>query len=280
MKIAIASDLHLEFAPLHIENLGIAEVLILAGDICTAVEFTRSNDSATATQYRTFFDNVCSEFKHVIYVLGNHEHYSYDIAFTLDTLKHTLNYDNLHILENDFLDIDGIRFVGATLWTDYNRECPVTIEQCKFKMHDYEVIKNSAKPVSYKVYPKDGSTKFKEKPSKFCPEQALEFHKKSKAYIDIVTQDFENCVIISHHSPTFYNVSEEFSWDYYGNGAYCSNMDDFIMDRPQFKSWISGHIHSVNDYLMGNTRMVCNPRGYKGYEQRAVEFELKHIDIN
>lgn len=278
MRVAIASDLHLEFAPVHLENTENAEVLILAGDICTAVEFTR--DDKEGSEFKEFFDNVCRQFPHVVYVMGNHEHYHYDLAFTKQTLMDALPYLNLHILENDTFEYGGYVFVGATLWTDYNRECPITIEECKVKMNEFKIINNSDSMVSYRTYPKAGEVKFKDRPSQFRPAMALEFHKKSRKFIELCTENSNRkYVIITHHSPTPFNLSEEFSWDYYGNGAFASNLDEFILNSPQIKLWVSGHIHTCNDYMMGNTRMVVNPRGYKGYEQRAREFELKYIEL-
>ena len=63
------------------------------------------------------------------------------------------------------------------------------------------------------------------------------------------------------------------------NGGFASNLSEFIMDRPQIKVWQHGHMHNVSDYMMGETRVVCNPRGYIKYEQRAKEFELKYLEI-
>jgi hypothetical protein len=63
------------------------------------------------------------------------------------------------------------------------------------------------------------------------------------------------------------------------NGAFASDLSEFIMDRPQIKLWTHGHMHDPSDYLVDETRVVCNPRGYHGYEQRAKEFKLKYLEI-
>jgi hypothetical protein len=57
------------------------------------------------------------------------------------------------------------------------------------------------------------------------------------------------------------------------NGAYSSDLNDFILDHPQIKLWTHGHTHEPFDYMIGSTRIVCNPRGYSGYEARADEFD-------
>ena len=63
------------------------------------------------------------------------------------------------------------------------------------------------------------------------------------------------------------------------NGAYSSELDEYIMDHPQIKLWTHGHTHEDFDYMIGSTRIVCNPRGYIGYERRADRFELKLVEV-
>jgi len=50
------------------------------------------------------------------------------------------------------------------------------------------------------------------------------------------------------------------------------------MDRPQIKLWTHGHMHNASDYMIGETRVVCNPRGYVGYES-TNQFQLKYLEI-
>lgn len=63
------------------------------------------------------------------------------------------------------------------------------------------------------------------------------------------------------------------------NGAYASKLEEFILDRPQIKLWTHGHTHNEWDYMIGDTRIFCNPRGYKGHEIRSQEFVLKFVDV-
>jgi hypothetical protein len=63
------------------------------------------------------------------------------------------------------------------------------------------------------------------------------------------------------------------------NGGYSSELAEYILDRPKIKLWTHGHTHDVFDYMIGTTRVVCNPRGYDGYEQRAEDFELKVVEV-
>ena len=63
------------------------------------------------------------------------------------------------------------------------------------------------------------------------------------------------------------------------SGGYSSSLDEFIMDHPQIKLWTHGHTHEPFDYMIGETRIFCNPRGYIGYEKSASDFKLKTVEI-
>ena len=150
MKIAYCDDLHLEFDRITLENTEQADVLVLAGDICLVSQLGPYPDDAFELLYgrngriHDFFTNCAKEFKHIIYVLGNHEHYRYDIKESLATLRKHLGYiKNLHILERESVVIDGITFLGATLWTDMNSGHDETIDRVSYAMNDFRIIYNS-----------------------------------------------------------------------------------------------------------------------------------------
>ena len=86
-------------------------------------------------------------------------------------------------------------------------------------------------------------------------------------------------MVVGHHSPSSLSIAEWYKDDTLMNGAFHSDLSEFIMDRPQIKLWTHGHMHNVSDYMIGETRVVCNPRGYVGYEQRAKDFKLKYMEI-
>ena len=114
MRIALASDVHLEFGHLEIENKDNADVLVLSGDICVAKSFGPKDDR--------FFQDASNKFKDVVYVMGNHEHYNGDFAESEKTLRAALaRYDNIHFLEKQSVKIGDVTFVGGTLWTDMNK---------------------------------------------------------------------------------------------------------------------------------------------------------------
>lgn len=255
MKIAIASDLHLEFGDIDLANTHHAEVLILSGDICVARDMP---------QFRSFFERCSQAFPHVIYVMGNHEHYHGDFAKTQDRIQTSLaDLTNVHVLEKSHVMIQDICFMGMTLWTDMNRGDPITLFRIRDMMSDFHVIKNGARK------------------RRFLPQDAREDHDQALRYIQqTLAQDpGRRCVVVGHHAPSSQSTHERYRDQYFMNGGYVSNLEQFILDQPQICLWTHGHTHHEFDYEIGSCRVVCNPRGYVGHEQQAQDFELKFVEI-
>jgi Icc-related predicted phosphoesterase len=99
-------------------------------------------------------------------------------------------------------------------------------------------------------------------------------------YINIVTQDkTKTYVVVTHHAPSGESVAECYKGDTLMNGAFASDLSELIMDRPQIKLWTHGHMHNMSNYWVGDTRVVCNPRGYINYESNAQFFQLKYLEV-
>jgi DNA repair exonuclease SbcCD nuclease subunit len=308
MKLALCSDLHLEFGPIELINTEGAEVLILSGDICIASEVNPidGNDILGETKrsklFHEFFQKCASRFAHVIYIAGNHEHYHGDFATSLTRLKTNLAYlDNLHVLDKETFTLGDVTFVGGTLWTDMNKEDPNTIYQIKGYMNDYKIIEDSSEVVTYKAYenmdkpvgmsdeewlavPYESRVvaKFKTRAAKFSPEKSVFDHKQMLFAIAAAVESApagQKIVVVGHHSPSKLSTKPQYEDDVVVNGAYSSDLSEFMLDRPAIKLWTHGHTHHVFDYMIGSTRVACNPRGYIGYEGRADEFTLMFIDV-
>lgn len=311
MKIAICSDLHLEFGSLELKNPGDVDVLILSGDILVENDldiYDRRQDEmgflrGKSKQYHEFFHMVCSEFKDIIYVAGNHEHYHGDYKTTIQELKRKLgHYKNLHVLDKESIVIDDTLFFGGTLWTDMNKEDPLTLDHIRHFMNDFRIVKNSSR-YTYRtvpLYKKDDAgnlimemndkglknyvqigTKKKEEPSTFSPQDAVDDHKQMISALTETLKETSSkkVVVVGHHAPSKLSTHPRYAHEYHTNGGYSSDLSEFILDNPLIKLWTHGHTHEVFDYMLGATRVVCNPRGYIGYEDRADKFTLKVVEV-
>jgi Icc-related predicted phosphoesterase len=86
-------------------------------------------------------------------------------------------------------------------------------------------------------------------------------------------------VVVGHHAPSKTSTKPRYQNDTLMNGGYSSDLSEFILDRPQIKLWTHGHTHDKFDYMIGDTRIVCNPRGYINYEECANNFEFQLLEV-
>lgn len=260
MRIQLVSDLHLEFADINIQNQNNADVLILSGDIMVASKVHKPL-SEYGVRFRDFLKRCSFQFPHVIYVMGNHEFYSDGRWFdSIDDMRAACGvHENIYMLERDSKQIDDVLFVGGTLWTDMNKFDPLTLHSVRDMMMDYRAINND----------KAGFRKLK-------PADTVDRHRLTRDYIELVVQENKDkkIVVVGHHSPSFQSCHEMYKGDYHMNGAYHSDLSNIMLDNPQIKLWTHGHTHHTFDYMIGECRVVCNPRGYDGYEDTGWDPNL------
>lgn len=274
MRVSVISDLHLEFSDLTLPG---GDVLILSGDICEAKNIKKKDynpdmvlleherQDRRPDRYYRFLEEECSKkYREVIYVFGNHEAYGSTYHKTFEHVRSQLP-DNIHLLEKETHEIDGVLFLGATLWTDMNNHDGLTLYHMKSMMNDYRQITmlNEAKSVYHKL----------------TPEYTVEQHVKTKQYFTHVlsenrqTGSNKPVVVCTHHSPSKLSTHPHYANDTIMNGAYSSNLEEFILDNPEIKYWTHGHTHHNFEYKIGECTVICNPRGYKNYEQQAEVFD-------
>lgn len=232
MKIQVISDLHLEHgAPFNFVKAEGADVLVLAGDI-------DSFDGALS------FVKQCASMLPTIMILGNHEPMGHSIEETV-AFWESVNIDNFHFLNNRTVEINGVHFIGSTLWSDLNAD-PVNSFAITKVVADFKMIWN------------------KDYTNKVSISDLQREHDIAKSFIlNELAKGYEKAVVITHHLPTYQSISHKYA-NSTMNAAFATNMDYvFSSYAYDMKLWIHGHTHDCFDYMITpQTRVVCNPRGY------------------
>jgi predicted phosphodiesterase len=232
VKLHILSDLHVEFEPFEPPPTD-ADVIILAGDIHVGAK-------GLAWAQATF------PHQPILYVLGNHEYYGKAYPKHIEDLKQATIDSNIHILENDRLTLNGITFLGCTLWTDFELFGDPRIAgfEATQRMTDYRKIRVS--PAFRRLRSIDTAV----------------IHAKSRRWLEATLPDCQNqpTVVITHHAPSDRSIPDYYQ-DNLLSAAYASHLDELVA-QSQAKLWIHGHLHHQQDYQLGSTRILCNPRGY------------------
>lgn len=271
MKLAIGSDIHIEFGDLVLINEHNVDLLVLAGDIVMMKDLNKQSERGDRA--RGFFQRVSQDFPQTVYVMGNHEHYGGDFAKSKQMFydfceNHQIT--NIKLLDKEQFSYGGYEFIGGTLWTDFNDMDSFTMYNAQQAMNDYRGVKNTNDKNSYK----------------FLPKHALRDHSDMRGYLQTCMDHYKESgrtdnkiVVVTHHAPSKLSIHEQYANDDLMNGNFYSNMDEFIQNNPQIQLWVHGHMHNEFDYGIGGTRVLCNPRGYINYENRANEFELKIVEL-
>lgn len=251
-----------------------AEILVLAGDIFTAkplkdfpyaypeTDYNRCSAESIAVDIRRLFDYVSDNFSHVIMLAGNHEYYGGTWEETQDIIRNeTSRHCNIVFLENQTGKISNYKFIVGTCWTDINKEDPLLMYDAKNIMNDYRQIK-----VANRGY------------RPLTPEMTVSAHKKFKKFLETeVENSSSDVVVLTHHAPSVLSTQNRNS-DIL-SPFYYSDFSEYLLDNPKIKLWIHGHTHLECDYIIGETRVVSNPRGYYGYETNSIEFPLKTVEL-
>ena len=279
MKLYVLSDLHVEFRPFTPNPVAVAaaDVVVLAGDIYPGVE-------GIVWARKSFSD------KPIIYVAGNHEFYGRHWDKLLDQLRETAAKQSVHFLENDAVTIEGVRFLGATLWTDFDYFGRSRRSQCMREvetfLNDYDTIKaETLKPerVATILGMHDGKKGPVRWSRKLTAAHTLERHQASRAWLASELQK-EGCgdpgktVVVTHHYPNKLSTAPRFIDDPVTAGFGSVLPPDMLLNAGL---WIHGHTHDSCDYRIGDSkpsvRVICNPRGYP-LGQHTTEFENASFD--
>lgn len=264
MRAFVISDIHRVPMDIYRGPIGIpeADICICAGDV--------TDNVYTTVDY--VLAEIASKMP-VVLTLGNHDYYSTSIDRALEIARERFSRTNVHLLENGKVTIQGVRFIGATLWTDFEiphgrpkggQELPVEARRdlayhvCIRDIADFRHIYRSDER-------RPGETGL------ITVQELVSRHQLTRAYIEEeLSRPFEGeTVVITHHAPS----QRSFHPSFVGNptnAAFASDLTKTIRrGRPTY--WIHGHIHHASDYVVGATRVLCNPRGYR-HELQSTGF--------
>ena len=229
MRLRILSDLHLEIWPFEPPPAE-ADVVVLAGDI--------ANGTAGIEWGRRAFDLP------VIYIPGNHEPYDRDYAATQEALRAAARETGIELLECREAVIEGVRFLGCSLWTDYTLAPEparaAVIEAARGINPDYKAILQGER--------------------KFAPEDAMALCREHRAWLGAALERpfAGRTVVVTHFAPHPGSIAPAYATHPANPG--------FVVDLAAMMGtaalWIHGHTHTFFDYRVAGTRVVCNPRGY------------------
>lgn len=232
MKIHLLSDIHIEFEEFNIEETD-SDVVVLAGDV-------HVKDKGV----KWALEKIKS--KPVIYVLGNHEFYGKAYPKHIGSVRELCKGTNIHLLENESVEIEGINFLGCTLWTDFEiyGDPRLAGARCQEVITDYKKIKLSPKY------------------SRLRSIDVSSIHRKSLRWLKEELNSLKGSknVVVTHHAPSEKSVPPE----YVGNiltSAYASSLEDVMLEYAPCL-WLHGHLHNSSSYEVGGCRVVCNPKGY------------------
>jgi hypothetical protein len=271
MKFKIWSDLHTEFyADVNDDKFKRIfktyfppeeddknTILLLSGDVGTYGKYEYT--------YKRVFNMLSKRFKMVICVPGNHSWYKSEIWDKEEEFFKKVSLPKkIHYLDNKVVKVNNNTvIIGACLWADFDNENPIIMNTVQGRMNDYNIIykpageDNDMSP--YRSYHRRSIQAV----------DTLNRFKTSKQFIidslkEAQAKGIKNKIVVTHHAPSFQSIDTRYS-DNSLNPAYCSNLEDIILDYD-VTLWTHGHQHCSNDYMIGDTRVICNAFGYHAYE--------------
>lgn len=266
------SDLHLEFAPLGLPG---GDTLLLAGDIALAAAMRRDRTDKDGrrlyARFEEFFFGECAKYNRVFYIMGNHEHYHGVFQDTDILIRRFLEGSKVKFLEKESVDLGNDTLLwGGTLWTNMDNDHPIVKTVIKRGMNDFNYISWRGDPQVY------GSNNYK-----LIPDTLIADHNDAKGRLQkfLTANPDKKIVVMTHMAPCFKSVHPRFGDNNPINHFYYSELSEFVLNNPQIKVWVHGHTHDTFEYMIGGTRVLCNPRGYAN-PMKKDEQENNLFNIN
>lgn len=261
----LISDVHLEFGSSKVDSIiqqwsfqpGVKRILVIAGDLGYPME----------PAYRDFLVLMRSKFDHVLVVAGNHEYYKQRTSEAIqkgypaikwsytqiqDQIRQVCQEADCHFLQRGVVIIDGIRFLGTTLWTDIP---PVYQTSTQFRMNDY---RHMAGP---KLTP-------------ITPAITTQWHREEKQWLqEEIASDSRPAIIITHHLPSYQIIANKYQGDP-NNSCYASDCEELF--TPPVVGWMCGHSHHRSSGSINGIPYLLNPIGYPE-EDASYDLQMRVI---
>jgi Icc-related predicted phosphoesterase len=239
MKLRVLSDIHLEHWQFDYTHVN-CDVVLLAGDI------------GPGFMGIDWINNEVTDDVPVCYIAGNHEFYGEPLWEHQARLAFRAKECDIDFLNNRTVVHNGVRIIGSTLWTDFNLH----------NTRDIAMLNAPRILSDYNAIDVEDDEMFS---GQITPAQILNEHEYSLKYIiSQLEQPFDGkTVVMTHHAPSELSIEMNYRSTKYPP-YYASRLENvMLMHAPAL--WIHGHIHASSDYMVGDTRVIANPRGSKAH---------------
>ena len=255
MRIQILSDLHVEFGTAIPTLAPGAEILVIAGDL----------GPATWRPIRGAAE-IWADAEHVLYVPGNHEFYGEDIEQARRILALDCGLEGVTLLDPGAVTIGHVRFIGATLWTDFRLDR--SVRELDTHLAVGAGLRDFAGAIRDWNSPEGDSC--------LTTREAARRHRLELAFIEAelaaAAEAGLEAVVVTHHAPSPRSIHPRFAGSPL-NAGFASDLEETIL-RFQPALWIHGHVHNAVDVTIGRTRVLANPHGYDLAEAEDFQPDL------
>ena len=268
--ISFVSDLHLEFQDCILPG---GDILLVGGDTLISGHLRECATDGEALRWKPVYERfIAEEFRkywRVFVIMGNHDFWQMRLDTAVPLVRAFLakHAPNATLLDDEWVETDGVRIIGSTLWATYGigTAYHVLIQE---ELKDF---------VRIKVY---DTVALRER--KLVVGDLAERHEQCMDFLRKAVKTEKPCIIMTHHSPTYLAANRKRFPDCRFDDAYCANQHEFILDNSQIKLWVHGHSHYRYRATIGETRIVSNSRGYYGYDDgaTALGFDATEADFD
>lgn len=232
-------------------------LLVVAGDMGNGANYQASAE---------WLLKLGKRYRHVVAVLGNHDYWRGDLVDTVKKFKNHLAWSqtkhNVHLIQNESLVLENVKILGGTMWTDMDKGNPLIMSVARQIMTpDYHFIRKNGEGIC----PLDLYTE-----AEFTRKFIFDHAKRDTAD--------QKVIAVTHHAPSFNSVHERYrhaGFDTMNHYFYSDLESDLHYKDHDIDYWIHGHVHDPFDYVVNNTRVICNPTGYahetNGYKEDFLE---------